>query len=109
MVLQKESEQPTLKRQTAQFIKIGIGIFLVALVLEVWMVNRLSTAGRELQDIKDTKARLETENQLLSNEIARNISLARLEEEATLMGFTANKTLEYLKPDMLSVASRETP
>lgn len=99
----QEKEEKTTKK-TLRIIKIvGVIVFVIFLV-EIWMVNRLSTYGKKIQEIKVVKANLELENQNLENAIAQNSSLKEIENKAARLGFTSIKNLEYVKQPRLASA-----
>lgn len=78
-------------------IKLGIGIIVVIFILEIWAVNRLSTSGYKIQEIKVSQAELSLENQLLKNEIAQLISLNFLASKVKEYGFIPSHDIEYLQ------------
>lgn len=81
-----------------------MGVFCVLVfILEIWMVNRLSTDGQKIAEIKAAEARLELENQVLENTIAENSSITALEQKMAPLGFDTSKNFIYIKP--LEVAS----
>lgn len=77
---------------------------LTLLFIEVWAVNRLSSYGDKLNQIKSAQSKLELENQLLANEIALKNSLSFIEERSTLLGFLPVKNVEYLKSPVVADA-----
>lgn len=77
--------------------KIIIPVLIFVFLLEIWMVNRLATYGNKIQEIKQAKAQLELENQVLENLVAENSSLISLEEKAAHWGFDSAKNWEYIK------------
>lgn len=91
------SENNQKKAPSKNFIKIAAILFFLILILEIWLVNRLSTSGDKLNEIKAAKANLELQNQLLENKIAEEIALVKIEQKSALFGFTNIKNLEYIK------------
>lgn len=85
-----------------RLLKIAVVFILVALSLELWTANRLSTYGDKIQGFKDVQAHLELENQVLENIIARESSLNVLEKRAALLGFSSVKTFQYLRSQDLA-------
>lgn len=81
---------------------LGI-IFLAVFVLEVWLMNRLSTYGNKIQELEVAKSNLKLENQVLENEIAQKASLNLIDQKAAGLGFNNIKNIEYIKP--LNIAS----
>ncbi|KKR81428.1 MAG: hypothetical protein UU73_C0001G0092 [Candidatus Daviesbacteria bacterium GW2011_GWA1_41_61] len=99
----KQEEERRPRKRVVKFIRLGAVILLAVLFLEIWAVNRLSTYGDKIQDIKSAKMALDLENQVLENQIAQQSSLASIETKAVSLGFTAVKSWQYLKP--LNLAS----
>lgn len=85
-----------------RLVKI-IGVFLIIVfILEIWMVNRLSTYGTKIEQLQEAEVNLKLENQILENQIAQNNSLAQIEERSSLLGFGNTKNLEYIKSPALA-------
>lgn len=96
-------EQP--KKRVFKVLKIA-ALFLVAVfVLEIWMVNRLSTYGKKIEGLKVVEANLQLENQVLENSIAQGASLGQIENKSTNLGFGGIKNLEYILPIPLAAAN----
>lgn len=85
---------------------IGLILLVVAgvAVLEIWMVNRLSTYGEQLSKLEEIKGSLLTENELLENQIAEKSSLAHLGEKAKAEGFIPIKSIKYVQETMTDIA-----
>lgn len=75
---------------------------LIIITLEVWMVNRLSTFGKKIQQLKEIQANLHLENQVLENELAQNTSLLIVEEKAASLGFEPIKNITYYQPSIIA-------
>lgn len=78
-------------------IKIAGATVLAIIFLEIWVVNRLSTYGDKIVEIKTAKAALEQENKILENEIAQNSSLLHIDQLAPQFGFKSVGNIEYIK------------
>lgn len=78
------------QKKVFRLIKIFFCFLIVVFVLEIWVSNRLSTNGRQIQDIKKIQADLILENQILENSIAQNMSLGIIEQRAKSLGFFPN-------------------
>lgn len=83
--------------KTMRIIVIGLTIFLIVLFVEIWVVNRTSTYGDKIYQLKHAQADLELENQILSNTIAQTSSMVLLEKKATSLGFNTINQIEYIK------------
>lgn len=85
-------------RRMARFAKIAVLFVLAIFLLEIWMMNRLSTDGNKIAQLKEAQQSLSLENQLLENQIAEVSALGYLDKKAAELGFTAIKNIEYIRP-----------
>ncbi len=85
-------------------IKIILAGLVVMLVLEVWMVNRLSTYGNQLAQIKQQEVGFALKNQLLENQIARAGALSDIEHKSEVLGFSQIASYTYLKVPVIASA-----
>lgn len=85
------------KNHVIRFGICGLTMCLIALSAEIWIVNRLSTYGDKIYQLKQAQAALELENQVLSNSIATASSMVMLEKKATQLGFDTIGSIEYIK------------
>ena len=77
---------------------------LVILLVEVWAVNRLSSYGDKLTQIKNSQETLTLENQVLENQVAQKSSLFFIEQSSFKLGFESAKNIEYLKTTAVASA-----
>lgn len=66
-------------------------------VLQIWVINRMSTFGEQITRIEMLKGDLKMENQLLENSIAEKSTLAKLKLYANHLGFDAVKNIQYIQ------------
>lgn len=86
-------------------IIITLSIFMLSLIiLEIWVVNRLSTYGEQINKVEQTKADLFLENQILESQLFRLVSLRVIEGESAKLGFEKAAHIEFIKS--LDLASR---
>ncbi|OGE71100.1 hypothetical protein A2617_04165 [Candidatus Daviesbacteria bacterium RIFOXYD1_FULL_41_10] len=78
-------------------LKIFIAAVLVIFFLQFWVVNRLTTMGGKIAEIKASKLKLQVENKVLENAIASKSALLELSEKAKGFGFEKINTPEYIK------------
>lgn len=101
--LEKQKEQTSffrkekIQKHFRRILKISLVVIGLVFLLEIWMVNRLSTSGDKIQELKQTRASLQLENQVLESHIAQQSSLVSLEGKAVNLGFDSIKTIEYVK------------
>ena len=75
---------------------ISIGIF-VLVVLEVWANNTVVTYGDKLESVTVLQKTLQTDNQILENEIAKKAALTNIASESAMFGFSKTEKLEYIR------------
>lgn len=80
-----------------KYIIFGMVFFLITFSLEIWIVNRLSTYGDKIQELKVAEAKLELENQIIANSVAKDSSMVALEKKAAELGFGSINQIEYIK------------
>jgi len=93
--LQKNEDES--QKRVFRLIKIALCLLVLVFILEIWMVNRLSTYGKQIQNIKEAQGKLILENQILENSVAQNVSLKKIETRVQSFGFHDIKDLEYIK------------
>lgn len=74
------------------FVIIIIGL----LILQVGLLNRLSTTGIELKNLQSQVANYKKENIILEEKILEASSLMNLSKEAKTLGFVNAKSQIYL-------------
>jgi hypothetical protein len=74
----------------------SLGVILLLLFLEIWMVTRLSTAGDKISELKKNQVKVSLENETITNEIAAKSSLISLEKKAMSLGFVPLDKIEYI-------------
>ncbi len=104
MIKQHKDESP--QNNLLKYAKAGVFIFLVVVFLEIWMVNRLSSYGVKIQQLKDTEASLQLQNQELSTQLAQNLALENVQTKATALGFAPVVNYDYFKDSALASAIR---
>lgn len=101
LVLKREKSKGLLNKKILTVLSVT---FLVCLVIEVWTVNRLSSYGAKLNQIKSAQINLELQNQVLENEIAQKTALSYIEKAADSLGFANIKNIEYLNSPVVANA-----
>lgn len=91
------SEEDKRHPKVLRFVVLGLILVLTLLSAEIWIVNRLSTYGDKIYQLKQMQANLELENQVLANSIAETSSMVVLEQKATLLGFNNINQIEYIR------------
>lgn len=82
-------------------------ILSLGAILQIWVVNRMSTFGEQITRIEFLKSDLKMENQLMENMIAQNASLEKIKIYAKNLGLTNVKKVVYINPTKTSELSSE--
>lgn len=93
-ILSKEDKRHP---KVLRYVILGLVLVLTLLSAEIWIVNRLSTYGDKIYQLKQTQVNLELENQVLTNSVAGASSMVVLEQKAALLGFNNINQIEYIK------------
>lgn len=80
------------------FILITMGA-----MMQIWVLNRLSTFGERINQIERNKTALKMENQILENQIAQYSALQKIKVQAANLGFKSINQIEYWKSDGLAL------
>src|SRR3989344_5151718 len=80
-----------------KIIKIGISVLIISIIIEVYVVNSLSSYGDSFSDLEIVKSNLELENQILKNKIATEGGLNLIQIRASALGFEPIKSMGYIK------------
>lgn len=91
----------TFRRST--YIVSGILVFFSLIILEILLVNRLSSFGQRMHQLTIAQTNLELDNQLLQNQLSLKTSLNYLSLKSEQLGFISSKDVQYLQ--IPSVAS----
>ena len=79
-------------------ILITAAVLFLGLILEIWVMNRLSTFGEQIVKLERSAAELKLENKILENQIAEKSSLRAVKEYSRVLAFTNIKNITYIKP-----------
>lgn len=94
MKQQRKDDNGSQKR-IFKLIKFFLCFLIIVFVIEIWVANRLSTYGKQIQDLKQMQTNLILENQILENSIAQNMSLHIIEQRAGMLGFSSAVALVW--------------
>ncbi len=73
-------------------------VVLLVAILEIWLVNRLSTYGQGIAKLEQSAQEIQMQNQILKNQIDLASSLVTIQERAKNLGFQSIHKLQYLRP-----------
>ncbi|MBU1032069.1 hypothetical protein KKE03_04100 [Patescibacteria group bacterium] len=96
-IIQKFEPEESNKGFPKKYIGLALsGIFILMLV-EIWVSNNIVTYGDKLKKLSDLTITLNTENQMLENEIAKNKSLQNISSKSAELGFSAPESIQYIR------------
>lgn len=84
------------------FLYLSLVVFISLIILEIWLVNRLSSFGNRMYELKIAVDTIELENQILENELSTKMSLTHISQIAQDLGFISINSIEYLKPAVVA-------
>ncbi len=91
-----EPEQP--KNGFSKRLVISIAACLLVLVLaEIWVSNTVITYGEKFEKLSKLQKTLNSENQILENEIAKKASLTNLSTKSAELGFSKMESIQYIR------------
>lgn len=79
-----------------KYIFLGIFILLILGILEIWANNTMVNYGEKLVQINRLQENLKLENGILENELAKLASLDSIATQASQLGFSKSKAVQYL-------------
>ncbi len=74
-----------------------IAIVFLLCILEIWLVNRLSTFGEQISKMQHSSQAFRMENQILKNEIDKKTSFSTNSQLAKNNGFEPVKNIAVVK------------
>ena len=80
-----------------RYLYLGVVLLLFLVVFEIWVNNTLATFGAKYENISNLQKTLKLENQVLENEIAKQISMISIATESASFGFTKSKDIQYIR------------
>lgn len=83
-------------RRLSKFWKAGLVIIGLLLAIDIWLINSLSVFGGKIAEIEQLTRRLELENDLAENELARKTSLMAVIKIAEQLGFEKIRKIEVI-------------
>lgn len=82
------------------FSKKYIGAVMVCLfvliLIEIWANNNVVTYGEKLEKLLTIQRSLNLENQILTNEIAKQQSLSNIASRSAELGFSGPESIQYI-------------
>ena len=70
---------------------------LILGIAEVWINNTMATFGTKYENISSLQQSIKTENQILEDELALQLSLANIATKSSVLGFSRPKDVQYLR------------
>lgn len=91
-----EPEEPK-KGFSKKYMSLIAACFFVLMLAEIWASNNVVAYGEKLEKLSSIAKTLYLENQILENEIAKQISLNRVASESGALGFSQPQSIQYIR------------
>ncbi|OGH11539.1 MAG: hypothetical protein A3B38_01895 [Candidatus Levybacteria bacterium RIFCSPLOWO2_01_FULL_36_13] len=79
-----------MKKPTFIILVLILAVIILS-VIRTYVANNIATSGVILSDVEIQKAKLETENAILSEKLYTQTSLSEISKKAEKLGFSENK------------------
>lgn len=80
-----------------KYICLVVTGLLILMLVEIWASNNVVEYGKKLEELSSLSKTLNTENQLLENEIASGKSLNNVASRSAELGFSAPESIQYIR------------
>lgn len=80
-----------------KYIYLALLLLLFLVVFEIWVNNTLASFGSKYENISKLQQTLKLENQVLENQLAKQISLVNIATESATLGFSKPKQIQYIR------------
>ncbi|EKD85268.1 MAG: hypothetical protein ACD_38C00058G0008 [uncultured bacterium] len=91
--------EPAEPRKTfsKKYIALVVISLFVLMVIEIWANNNVAVYGEKLQKLSFLQKTLNLENQILENEIAKQVSLTNVASKSAELGFSKPESIQYIR------------
>lgn len=98
MTIIKTFEVPEKERKfPLKYIVVPLlGLFMLTLI-EIWASNTVVAYGEKFDELSSLQKKLDLENRILENEIAKNSSLLSIASKGGELGFSINESIQYIR------------
>lgn len=97
MTIIKKFESQEGKRFSKKYVAFIVFSLLTLVVLEIWVQNSLVLYGEKFEKMSELERMLKMENQILENEIAKEVSLNNLASKSAELGFSKPENIQYIR------------
>lgn len=80
-----------------KYIILTVVCLFALILIEIWASNTLVEFGAKLENTQAIKKTLQTENQILENEIAMFSSLTSTASSSAILGFSKPEKIQYIR------------
>lgn len=98
MTIVKNFDTEIVKHKIPKKYLVIFGLcFSILILLEVWAINTMISFGKKFDEMVALEHALETENQVLENEIAQTSALSVVATRAAELGFLKAQSIQYIR------------
>ncbi len=99
-IIQKFEPEESKKGFPKKYICLALGMLLLLMLGEIWVSNNIVTYGGKLKSLSDLTKTIDTENQILENEIAKSQSKVGMLPQLILENEKLRKKLTELQQQL---------
>jgi len=85
------------KRFSKKYVCLVVAGLFTLMLAEIWASNNVVEYGEKLEKLSLLSKTLNTENQLLENEIALSESLNNIASRSAELGFSSPESIQYIR------------
>ncbi len=84
-------------RLPKKYIVLVVFSFFILTIINIWASNTVVSYGDKFENLSNMSRKLQTENQVLQNQIAKNISLNNVASKSAELGFLKTESIQYIR------------
>ncbi|MDP3758821.1 MAG: hypothetical protein Q8Q86_03810 [Candidatus Daviesbacteria bacterium] len=96
-IIKKFEPEEVKKGFSKKYTSLIIACFFVLMLAEIWAGNNVVAYGEKLEKLSSSAKTLNLENQILENEIARQVSLNHVASKSGELGFFQPQSIQYIR------------
>lgn len=96
-IIKKFEPEEIKKGLSKKYIAFTAAGLLFLTIVEIWVNNTVVTYGEKFESISSLERVLSMENQILENEIAKDVSLNSLASKSAELGFSKVESIQYIR------------
>ncbi|MBI2596973.1 hypothetical protein HYW41_02340 [Candidatus Daviesbacteria bacterium] len=96
-ITKKFEPEGILKKYPKKYVIFTVFFLLALMLAEIYTSNNVTAYGDKFDKLSALEKSLQTENQILENEIAKDSSLKVVASKSAQLGFTNSQDIQYIR------------